>query len=320
MTELVFGTLPGLLQGVVLMAVAPLLLGLLNFCAALCQGRQRLPTTILQPYRDLFRLYRQRSVRAQTGSWLFAAAPVVQFVAYGALLFAAPWVLGPPLIRLDLLTVLYLLALARFTFSLAGLDAAAPFGALGSSREMFLHLQTEVSMALFIAAIALNRRILDLATLSAAQAGLGLKLWFQPDLVLLVVALAAIILYEAGRIPIDNPATELELTMAHEAIAGEYAGRDLALIRWANAMKLAFLLVLFVDLFPVSAGAVDGLWWRGIAGLFQLAELLLLVVLLALWEVTRPKLRLRKVYGPALVSALFSLTAILYTLALGARG
>lgn len=320
MTEpLVEAALPGLLQGIVLMAVAPLVLGLLNFCAAAYQGRCRLPTTILQPYRDLARLYRQPSVRARTGSWLFAVAPMVVFIAYGTLLFAVPWVMGPPLIRLDLVTVLYLLALARFSFSLAGLDAGAPFGGLGSSREMFLHLQTEISMALLIAAIALNQRVLDLTTLSARQADLRIALWFKPDLLLLTVSLGAIILYETGRLPVDNPATELELTMAHEAIAGEYAGRDLMLIRWANAMKLVFLLALFVELFPLPTGPVDGWLMRALSGLLRLAELILLVVLLSLWEATRPKLRLRKVYGPALVSALFSLTAILYTLALGAR-
>jgi len=318
MPELLPGWASGLIQGIFLMVVAPMTPGLLTFCAAICQGRRRLLITVLQPYRDLAQLCCQRSVRAQTSSWLFAAVPTVLLVAYGSLLFAVPWLEDRPLLRIDLITVLYLMALARFTVSLAGLDTAAPFGALGSSREMFLHLQTELGMALFIAAIALNRGILDLADLSAAQKQLGDHLWFKPDLVLLAVALAAISLYEAGRIPVDNPTTELELTMAHEAIAGEYAGRDLALIRWANAMRLTFLLILFTALFPLPTRLLGELLGRDVAEPIHLGQLIVLIVLLALWEATRPKLRLRKVYGPLLLSVLFSMTAILYGLATGA--
>lgn len=318
MPEVPFGGASSLAQGIFLMVAAPMMPGVLTFCAAICQGRRRLLITILQPYRDLVRLCRQRSVRAQTSSWLFAVTPMALLVVYGSLLFAVPWLKGHPLLRIDLVTVLYLMALARFTLSLAGLDTAAPFGALGSSREMFLHLQTEIGMALFIAAMALNCGILDLASLSAAQKQLGVQLWFRPDLILLAVALAAISLYEAGRIPVDNPTTELELTMAHEAIVGEYAGRDLALIRWADAMKLTFLLILFTDLFPLPSRLLEGLLGRGVAELIRLGQLILLIILLALWEATRPKLRLRKVYGPLLLSVLFSMTAIFYGLATGA--
>ncbi len=263
MPESLLSWASGLAQGIFLMVVAPMTPGLLAFCAAMCQGRRRSLITVLQPYRELARLCRQRSVRAQTSSWLFVAAPTVLLVAYGSLLFATPWLKDRPLLRIDLITVLYLMALARFTFSLAGLDTAAPFGALGGSREMFLHLQTEIGMAFFIAAVALNRGILDLVDLSAAQRQLGAQLWFKPDLVLLAIALAVISLYEAGRVPVDNPTTELELTMAHEAIAGEYAGRDLALIRWANAIKSTFLLILFTDLFPLPAWQLERLLGRG---------------------------------------------------------
>jgi formate hydrogenlyase subunit 4 len=319
MSEVLLDRALSLFQGLVLMALAPGIVGLLNYGAAMLQGRRRLPTTTLQPYRDLARLCRQRSVRAQTGSWLFAAAPVVIFAAYSALLFAVPAFGHDPLLRLDLITVVYLLALARFTVSLAGLDSAAPFGALGSSREMSLHLQTEIGMALFLAGLALNRGLLDISALSAAQTELRWGLWLRPDLLLLAAALAVIILYEAGRIPIGNPTTELELTMAREAVAGEYAGRDLALIDWAEAMKLTFLLVLAVSMFPLPI-------WRSaspvafvVSGGVHLGQLVGLIALLAFWEVTRPKLRLRKVSGPMLMSAVFSLTAILYAIAAGTR-
>lgn len=314
MTEVLPGQVFGLLQGLALMSLAPGIVGLLNYMGATLQGRRRLPTTILQPYRDLARLYRQRSVRAQTSSWLFAAAPIVVFVAYSALLFATPAFGRAPLLRLDLIAVIYLLALARFTLSLAGLDSAAPFGALGSSREMFLHLQTEVGMALFLAGMALNCNHLDVTALNRTQIALGWELWLRPDLLLLAAALAVMIIYEAGRIPIGNPATELELTMAREAIVGEYAGRDLALLEWAEALKLTFLLTLAISLFPLPIWqATFPLSWF-VSGGVQVGQLLVLMALLALWEATRPKLRLRKVMGPMVMSIVFSLTAVIYAI------
>ena len=301
------------LQGILLLVLAPGLLGLLRYLRTSMQGRRRPITNLLQPYRDLIRLARQPAVRAQTGSWLFRLAPPVLLAAYGTLAFAMPAFGRPPLLRVDLITVIYLLGLARFTFSLAGLDAGAPFGGLGGSREMFLHFQTEIGLAVMLVALVLDWNTLDLQAMVLKHAALGPGLLLRPDLLLLAAALAVLILFETGRIPIDNPATHLELTMGHKAIALEYAGRDLALIEWAEAIKLTALLTLFTGLFlPFSMRSIFQFPVGVSGGLDFLVKLVICIITVALWETTRPKLRLRKVVGLSLLAATLGLIAVLY--------
>ncbi len=305
------------LQGALLIAAAPLITGFLRYFKAGLQQRHRSVTTIWQPYRDLMRLAAAPSVRASTTSWVFALTPAILVVAYGFLSFVVPVFYPKPLVATDFIVVIYVLGLARFTLSLAGLDAGAPFGGLGSSREMFLHFLTEIGLMLFLAGLVLYWHTAGLNELSARQAELGLGFLFQPSLILLGLSLAIILLFETGRIPIDNPATHLELTMGHKAITLEYAGRDLAGIEWAEMIKLGFMLTLFGDLFiplpnlsslalptnlPVSSLLL---------GIVFLIKTVLLVLVLAVWETLQPKLRLRKVKGTAFAAIALSLLAII---------
>lgn len=299
-------------QGLLLLLFAPLIAGLLKTTKSGLQGRVRGWTNMIQPYRDLIKLFKKNAVRPSTSSWVFAYLPLILFTIYGLLVFMVPIFTASPLIFADLILVIYLLGLARFALSLAGLDTSAPFGGLGGSREMFFHYLTEIGLAAVLVVLALRWNTINLAELFVEHANLGFGLLTSPALLLLVPALAGLILFETGRIPIDNQATHLELTMAQKAITLEYAGYDLALIEWAEMSKLAFLLTVFVKLFlPFPLLAFS---WGG-GALITLDFLLKLVVVvfgLALWEMSRPKLRLRKVVGPALVSMVFSILAIVY--------
>jgi formate hydrogenlyase subunit 4 len=177
---------------------------------------------------------------------------------------------------------------------------------------MFLHLHTEIGLALFLAGVALNANALDIAALNRDQFAAGWLLWLSPQWLLLAGAFAIIVMYEAGRVPVGNPEGELELPKGQEGIPDHYGGRDLLLIRWAEAARLTFLLFLGISLFPWPPSPR-----AGVTALVSLAQLLVAVLLLAFWEASRPRLRLRKVGGPMLLSAVFSLTAILYTLVAG---
>lgn len=310
----------GLLQGLALIGGAPIMVGLLRWAKARLQGCQA--SSPLQSYRDLAKLLRIPAVRPAMASLVFGVTPYVLFAIYGVIACAIPFFSGRTLLTGDLLQIVYLLALARFVLSLAGLDGGASFGGLGSSREMFLHFLTEVGLAVFVAGLALRWQTTDLAAVLQAHWGYGIRGFVgKPDLILLALALAALILFEAERIPVDNAATHLELTMAHRAVALEYAGRDLAILEWAEMVKLAALLTLLGSLF-LPFPAILSPFGRDLASVLAAAvgafvRTALVVIGLSIWELVQPKLRLRALAGPALTAILLSFTAIVYRITLG---
>lgn len=326
MIDTLLGLSIGLAQGTLVILLAPGVAGLLRYFKAGLQQRRRGPGVILQPYRDLVKLMRKPAVRSETTSWFFAITPAVLFATYSLLVFLVPVFHRATLVQGDLIVVIYLLGLARFVLSLAGLDVGGPFGGLGSSREMFLHFLTEIGLVLVIAALMLRWETVSLNALFEHHWALGLtELVARPELVLLALSLALLTLLESGRIPIDNPAAHLELTMAHKAILLEYAGRDLALIEWAEMIKLTFLLTLLGSLFvpfPALPGSTSGydLLESGLALATYAFKIGVLVLCLALWEMSRPKLRLRAVVGPGLVAMALSLTTIIYIIATRSGG
>jgi formate hydrogenlyase subunit 4 len=310
----------GLLQGVALIGGAPLMVGFLRWFKARWQGYQA--PSPAQPYRDIAKLLRMSSVRPEKASVVFGATPYLLFALYGAVACAIPIFARQALLNVDLILLIYLLALARFVLSLAGLDVGASFGGLGSSREMFFHFLTEIGLAVFVAGLAIRWRTTDLAAILQAHWGLGLvQFAYHPDLVLLALAFGFLVLFEMERIPLDNPATHLELTMTHRAIMLEFAGRDLAVLEWAEMVKVATLLTLFGALFLSFPTALSPFRNEPNAGLTAAVSAffrtVVLVVGLAGWELVQPKLRLRAVTGPALTAIVLSLTAILYGITLG---
>ncbi|KAA3663831.1 MAG: formate hydrogenlyase [Chloroflexi bacterium] len=308
-------------QGVLLLLLAPAMVGVVQYFKARLQRRTRRLSFIGQPYRDLLKLLRKTAVRPQTASRFFGITPALLFVTYGGLAFTIPILQPETFIAADLIMIIYALGLARFVLSLAGLDAGAPLGGVGGSREMFLHFITEICLFLILAALALQWDTVNLEALITNQANNWKLTFVQPQFLLMGLAFFIIVLFENGRIPIDNPTTHLELTMSHRAITLEFAGFDLALIEWAEMIKFAFLTTLFLDLFvPLSLvrtwSFLPGAGWHFVATTIDYGlKLLFFLFILAFWEMQRPKLRLRQVIRPGLMAIVFCLIAIVYIVA-----
>ena len=315
------------LQGAVLIVFAPLLMGWLKWWKAWFTGRRRPLTWIIQPYRDCFKLLRLPPTYPQPASWIFRKSPYLIFTVYGGLLFTIPlWT--APLLPADLLLIMYLLGLGRFSLSMAGMDSASSFGHLGSSREMFFHFLTEIS---FFPALTAFWLWTTEPSLNKEEA----TFWLASVAILL--SFFPILLLEARRLPIGNPTTHLELTMAGKAVELEFSGRSLALVEWGEASKLLFLVALWSQWFIRLFGNVLGellflvaLWSQwfirlfgnvlgGLLFLFYPVVWLLVASGLAFWERRSVKVKVRLGRVPSVVfpSLVLSISAILLRLISG---
>jgi len=288
-----------LLQAAGMLAVAPLLKTVIKKLKARLQNRQGPP--LLQGYYDLAKLLRKEPVRSETASWVYVAGPRVYFATIVAASTLVPvLVAAAPLEATGgILLLVGTLALGRFALATAALDTGSPFGGMGASRDMTIAALAEpaLMLGLFASALAAGTMNLGVMVRGLAQAGPS---WHPSDL-LAFAGLFIIVIAETGRIPVDNPATHLELTMIHEAMALEYAGPDLALVEWASALKELVYLSLLVSLFLPIGIAVS---LEPLALLVALAawagKVVLLAAAVTLVESTNAKLRLFRV--PELVS------------------
>ena len=302
--------LSALLQPLLLLAAAPLLVAWIRRAKARLQNRRGAP--LLQPYRDLRKLFAKEAVVARTASPLFRAAP---YVVFAATLVAAGTL---PLLSLrlpsaavaDAIALIGLLGLARFLLVLAGLDAGTPFGGMGSSREMLVSTFAEPALLLVVFTLAMTAHSTNLASMVQTTLSAGLVL--RPSYLFALAALLLVAIAECGRIPVDNPATHLELTMIHEGMLLEYSGRHLALMEWAAQLKLALFAALIVDLFlpwGIAAGFAPGaLAWAALALALKLGAL---GALLAVAETVLAKMRLFRVPGFLNLAFLLALLGLL---------
>ncbi|MBZ5575355.1 MAG: NADH-quinone oxidoreductase subunit H [Acidobacteriia bacterium] len=295
-------------QLVLLLLLAPLVSGFIKTAKARLQMRRG--PGVLQPYRDLHKLLRKGMVIPNTASWLFSATPYVVFLATLLAGLMVPMVAADTPVGLvgGVLAVVYLLGLGRFFLALGGLDAGSSFGGLGSSREMTIAALAEPTLMLAVFTVAIGAGSTNLSQMVAAAIGEQWR-FLAPSQVLAFAALFLVLIAETGRIPVDNPATHLELTMIHEAMILEYSGPYLALIEWAASIKQLLLMALLINVFwpfglPAgwSAGGVAaGAGWLAV----KLAVLSAGVVLV---ETTNAKLRLFRV--PELMAVAFTLGAL----------
>jgi formate hydrogenlyase subunit 4 len=300
------------IQGVQMLLVlllAPLFAGFVRKVKARLLRRRGPPLT--QPYFDLIRLMRKDVVLADSASWLFRVIPY--------LVFAATWVAASlvPTFRTgllfswsaDLIAIAALLGSGRFFLALAGLDVGTSFGGIGSSREMMIASLAEPAMIMIVFTLALIAGSTQLSTMSAfmASPAVGLRV----SLALALIALIMVAIAENSRIPIDNPATHLELTMVHEAMVLEYSGRHLALIELASWLKLVLYVSLIACLFAPwgieSSGAALPALALGIAA--YIAKLGVGGVMMAFFETSIAKMRVFRVpefLGAALMLGLLA--------------
>jgi formate hydrogenlyase subunit 4 len=290
----------GLLQAAVLLALAPLLRGLMKKMKASFQNRQGPP--LLQGYYDLAKLLRKEPVRSDVTSWVFVAGPRVYFATAVAATALVPVALaGAPLEQAGgILVLVGFLALGRFALAIASLDTGSPFGGMGSSREMTVAALAEPALMLGLFTVALWGGSLNLGDLVRTTAQRGLSV--HPSHLLAAAALFIVLIAEAGRVPVDNPATHLELTMIHEAMVLEYSGADLALVEWASALKELVFMTVVVNLFlPLGLALRAQPVPLAIGAALYLAKVFLLAVAVTVVEVTNAKLRLFRV--PELMAA-----------------
>jgi len=297
------------LQMLLVLLLAPALVGLVRKVKARLLRRRGPP--VLQPYRELLRLFRKDVTLAENASWLFRVTPY--------LIFAATWVAAAVVPTFatgllfswsaDLIAIIALLGSTRFFLALAGMDVGTAFGGIGSSREVMIASLAEPAMITIIFTLALIAGSTQLSTMAAfmGSSAVGLRV----SLALAAIALVIVALAENARIPVDNPATHLELTMVHEAMVLEYSGRHLALIELAAALKLLLYISLIACLFvPWGLSRSDGGAAAELigAGVYVL-KLAAGGVLLAVFETSIAKMRVFRVpqfLGAALMLGLLA--------------
>jgi formate hydrogenlyase subunit 4 len=282
-------------QMALVLLLAPLLTGIVRKLKA--RLTRRCGASVFQPYRDLLRLLRKDVVLAENSSWLFRVTPYLVFATIWVAASLVPTFAAGLMFSwsADLIALIALLGSARFFLALAGMDVGTSFGGIGSSREMMIASLAEPAMMMIVFILALVAGSTQLSYIADlfATSGVGLRV----SLGLALVALAMVAIAENSRIPIDNPATHLELTMVHEAMVLEYSGRHLALIELAASLKLLLYISLIACLFAPwglahgAAGIVSGL--VGLAA--YLVKLGIGGTLLALFETSIAKMRVFRV-------------------------
>jgi formate hydrogenlyase subunit 4 len=281
-----------LLQLGVALLLAPLLVGWVSQCRAWLQNKSA--PSLLLPYRTIHKLFIKDAVVARNASPIFRLAP---YIVFGAMCCAAAIVpslsTGLPFARAaDAIALVGLFALARVFIALAAMDIGTAFGSMGARREMFIGFLAEPALLMVLFTASLISGSTSLPTIVDSLARRDLAIY--PSLAFAGVAFTMVSLAENARIPVDNPATHLELTMIHEAMILEYSARHLALVEWASALKLfnysCIGIAIFVP-FGIAAGSDD---WVAILGAAPalVAKLALGGFALALIETLSAKMRI----------------------------
>jgi len=311
------GIIAQLTEMLVALVVAPLLMGWVNMCRAWLQNRSAPP--LWQPFYLLHKLFLKDSIIAHNASPIFRLTP---YLVFGCMLLACAIIptistnlpLAP---AADAIALVGLFGLARLFISLAAMDIGTAFGTLGARREMLIGFLAEPALLMVLFTISLIASSTSLATIVSYLA--GKELTILPSMAFAGLAFTMVSLAENARVPVDNPATHLELTMIHEALILEYSGRHLALIEWAAALKLfAYSCAGLALFFPWGVAAASD----NAAFLLALPVLLFKLAiggsLLALIETVLAKMRIFRVPEFLATGFLLGVLALLVHLLLGA--
>jgi formate hydrogenlyase subunit 4 len=297
-----------LLQLVGVVIGGPLLLGLMHKIRCRMEGRTGPP--VRQPLLDIRKLLRKERTQPDKASWVFSLAPLVLVGSTVVAAAVSPLLATDPAFgwSADLFAVVFLLLLGSVAVALGALDTGTAFGGMGASRAMTIGAVSEPALLVSVLALSIPTRSSNLPTI--VSRALAHPAWLgTPERLLAVVALVIVIVAECGRLPVDNPTTHLELTMIHEAMVLEYAGPDLALVKLAEAMRLAFLVALLANLFfPWGIATAPGPIHIVVGLASVVAKVTVLGVLLAAAEVLMAKLRLFRV--PELLAGAFVLSVL----------
>ena len=283
-----------ILQIAVLLIVAPVFTGWIKMVKCWFQGRTS--PSLFQPWRDIVKLFSKDVTLAENASWIFRFTP---YLVFGISVMAGGII---PILSMDLplsamadvIALVALFSIARFFTALAGMDIGTAFGGMGASREMTIASLAEPAMLMAVFAVSLVGKSTSVSQM-AIVISQGHSL-LRPSLVFALLAFILITLAETGRVPVDNPATHLELTMIHEAMILEYSGRHLALIEWASMMKLFLFAVLGIASFvPWGIPRNGELLSVAVALLVLLFKLAGIGVVLVLIETGLAKMRIFRI-------------------------
>jgi formate hydrogenlyase subunit 4 len=298
------------LQALLLLAIAPLVTGIIRKIKAYAQHRRG--ASILQPYRDIAKYFHKDSVVSRDTSWIFSVTP---YISMAAVLIAA--LLVPVFVTRtlgfvgDLIVVVYLLGTVRFFTALAALDAGSAFGGMGSSREMMVSSIVEPTMLLSIFAMGLITGTTSLGTIASALSISGIDL-VRPALFLASAAFFISTIAENARVPVDNPTTHLELTMIHEGMILEYSGKKLGLMELSSMTRLVLYFTILSNVFFPWGIANDLSAFSIGAGLVAiLVKVLFLALIIAIIESSISKLRLFRLPNLLTVSFTLALLAVM---------
>lgn len=301
------GLLSQLLEIVISIALAPLLSGWINVWRAWLQNKSA--PSFWQPYRMLHKLFNKESVVADNASPLFRTTP---YLVFGCMTLACSII---PTLSTDLplapaadaIALVGLFALARVFISLAAMDIGTAFGTLGARREMLIGFLAEPALLMVLFSASLVSRSTSLTTMVETLAHRELAIY--PGMAFAGVAFTMVSLAENARVPVDNPATHLELTMIHEALILEYSGRHLALLEWAASLKLfAYSCIGLALFFPWGVAEADAPVLMLLALPALVLKLMVGGVLLALLETASAKMRIFRV--PEFLATAFLLAVI----------
>ncbi|MBV5272942.1 MAG: NADH-quinone oxidoreductase subunit H [Lamprocystis purpurea] len=298
------------LQSLLYVALAPLLVGWLRKVKARLQNRRG--PSLLQPYRDLYKLLAKEARVAHTTSPLFRAAPYIVFTATWMAAATVPLLVVdlPTAAIADIIVLVGLLALARVFLALAGMDVGTAFGGMGASREMLIGALAEPAMLMAVFTLAMTAHSTNLSSVIDHHLSDGFVL--RPSYLFALGGLVLVAIAETGRIPVDNPTTHLELTMVHEAMLLEYSGRHLALMEWAAQLKLLLYGTLIVNVFfpwGIGQGLSPAALGLGLAAV--VGKLAVLAAVLAVGETVLAKMRLFRAPAFLNLALLLSLLGLL---------
>ena len=305
-------------QMMLVVALAPLVLGVTRKVKA--RLLRRIGPPVLQPYVDLWKLMHKEAVIAHNASWLYRVAPYVVFAVTWVAAALVPTYATDLLFSwsADLIALVALLGTARFALALAGMDVGTAFGGIGSSREMMIASLAEPAMLLIAFTVALVAGTTQLSSIAAIF--INVPVGLRVSLGLALFAFVFVAIAENARVPIDNPATHLELTMVHEAMVLEYSGRHLAMIEAAAALKLVLYFSLIACLFvPFGMATGEKSFAALLVGLVSyLLKLLVLAVLLPVGETMVAKMRVFRY--PVFLGGAFAAAALAVFLLFVSKG
>jgi formate hydrogenlyase subunit 4 len=294
-----------LINVILFLVLSPLIAGFVKWCKCILQNRRG--PSILQPYRSLNKLFRKQVLLPTTASQIFRVTPYIVFSTTILISSVVPlfFIRITNFAIADVIVLVGIFSLARFFLALAGMDVGTTFGGMGSSREMLIAAIAEPAVLMAFFTLSMIAYSTDLNNIIFKVINNQVIL-LRPSLIFAAVGFALVALAETGRIPVDNPATHLELTMVHEAMILEYSGRYLAMIEWAAQLKFMIYCVLLINLFfPWGIATNFNLSSLISSGFLLIAKLLVVCVSLVVAEISLAKLRLFRV--PYLLNIAFLL-------------